>query len=92
MSVTEVTSEERRRILLTRVRDERVYHERMVGELTEASRRLETFIRDLQAKQRRLAKVPPARPPGDTPGAQPQSSSTTSLLRLTTPVAKPKPS
>jgi murein DD-endopeptidase MepM/ murein hydrolase activator NlpD len=39
----------------------------MVGELTEASRRLETFIRDLQAKQRRLAKVPPARPPGDTP-------------------------
>jgi len=57
----------RRRILLTRVRDERVYHERMVGELTEASRRLETFIRDLQAKQRRLAKVPPARQPGDTP-------------------------
>jgi septal ring factor EnvC (AmiA/AmiB activator) len=57
----------RRRLLLTRVRDERAYHERMVGELTEASRRLEAFIRDLGAKQRRLAKVPPSRPPGDTP-------------------------
>ncbi len=58
----------RRRILLTRVRDERAYHERMVGELTEAYRRLEAFIRDLQAKQRRLAKVPPPRPHGETPG------------------------
>jgi septal ring factor EnvC (AmiA/AmiB activator) len=57
----------RRRLLLTRVRDERAYHERMVGELTEAARRLEAFIRDLGAKQRRLAKVPPSRPPGDTP-------------------------
>ena len=57
----------RRRILLTKVRDERAYHERMVGELTEAAQRLEAFIRDLPAKQRRLAKVPPARPPGDTP-------------------------
>jgi septal ring factor EnvC (AmiA/AmiB activator) len=58
----------RRRILLARVRDERAYHERMVGELTEASRRLEAFMRDLQAKQRRLAKVPPPRGPGETPG------------------------
>ncbi len=58
----------RRRVLLAKVRDERAYHERMVGELTEASRRLEAFIRDLQAKQRRLAKVPPSRPPA-TPGA-----------------------
>jgi septal ring factor EnvC (AmiA/AmiB activator) len=57
----------KRRLLLARVRDERAYHERMVGELTEASRRLEAFIRDLQAKQRRIAKVPPPRPPGDTP-------------------------
>jgi septal ring factor EnvC (AmiA/AmiB activator) len=57
----------RRRVLLAKVRDERAYHERMVGELTEASRRLEAFIRDLQAKQRRLAKVPPSRAP-DTPG------------------------
>jgi len=53
--------------LLARVKDERAYHDRMVGELSEASRRLEAFIRDLQEKQRRLAeekqrrlaKVPP---------------------------------
>ena len=58
----------RRRVLLARVRDERAYHERMVGELTEASRRLEAFIRELQAKQRRVAKAPPPRPPaGETP-------------------------
>jgi septal ring factor EnvC (AmiA/AmiB activator) len=31
----------------------------MVGELTEASHRLEAFIRELQAKQRKLAKIPP---------------------------------
>ena len=58
----------KRRALLARVRDERAYHERMVGELTEAARRLETFITDLQAKQRRLARVPPPKggiaPPG----------------------------
>jgi len=52
----------KRRILLGKVRDERVYHERMVGELSEATRRLEAFIRDLQARQRRLAKVPPPKP------------------------------
>ncbi|MBI4240710.1 MAG: peptidoglycan DD-metalloendopeptidase family protein [Candidatus Rokubacteria bacterium] len=50
----------RRRALLAKVRDERAYHERMVGELSEAARRLEAFIRDLQAKARRAAKVPPA--------------------------------
>lgn len=49
----------RRRQLLARVRDERAYHERMVGELTEAARRLEALIRELQARQRRLAKAPP---------------------------------
>lgn len=49
----------KRRVLLAKVRDERQYHERMVGELTEAARRLEAFITDLQAKQRRLARVPP---------------------------------
>jgi septal ring factor EnvC (AmiA/AmiB activator) len=58
----------KRRTLLAKVRDERAYHERMVGELTEAARRLETFISDLQAKQRRLARVPPPKgsvvPPG----------------------------
>jgi murein hydrolase activator len=57
----------KRRILLAKVRDERAYHERMVGELTEASRRLEAFIRDLQAKQRRLAKIPP---PATKPGIE----------------------
>jgi septal ring factor EnvC (AmiA/AmiB activator) len=54
----------RRRSLLAKVRDERVYHERMAGELAEAARRLEAFIRELQAKQRRLAKLPPR---GETP-------------------------
>lgn len=54
----------KRRILLAKVRDERAYHERMVGELTEAARRLEAFIRDLQVKQRRLAKIPPPGKPG----------------------------
>jgi murein hydrolase activator len=57
----------KRRILLAKVRDERAYHERMVGELTEAARRLEAFIRDLQAKQRRLAKIPPPAKPGTEP-------------------------
>src|SRR4029450_2729355 len=52
----------KRRVLLAKVRDERAYHERMVGELSEATRKLEAFIRDLQAKQRRVAKVPPAKP------------------------------
>ncbi|MBI4628590.1 MAG: peptidoglycan DD-metalloendopeptidase family protein [Candidatus Rokubacteria bacterium] len=58
----------RRRVLLARVRDERAYHERMVGELTEASRRLEAFIRELQARQRKLAKVPPPRGGVEPPG------------------------
>jgi len=49
----------KRLVLLARVKDERVHHDRMVGELSEAARRLETFIRDLQDKQRRMAKAPP---------------------------------
>lgn len=59
----------RRRALLARVRDERTYHDRMVGELSEAARRLEAFIRDLQEK-RRVAKIPPpsTKPPKATPG------------------------
>jgi septal ring factor EnvC (AmiA/AmiB activator) len=57
----------KRRVLLAKVRDERAYHERMVGELTEAARRLEAFIRDLQAKQRRVAKIPPSRPGTEVP-------------------------
>jgi murein hydrolase activator len=59
----------KRRILLAKVRDERAYHERMVGELTEAARRLEVFIRDLQAKQRRVAKIPPPKPGTEIPPA-----------------------
>jgi len=41
----------------------------MVGELTEAARRLEAFIRDLQAKQRRMARIPPPKPGTETPPA-----------------------
>jgi len=59
----------RRRALLAKVQDERAYHERMVGELSEAARRLEALVRELQARQRRLAKVPPPRPPASPPPA-----------------------
>jgi murein hydrolase activator len=48
----------KRRVILARVKDERAYHDRMVGELSEATRRLEAFVRDLQ-ERRRVAKVPP---------------------------------
>jgi len=58
----------KRRTLLARVRDERAYHERVVGELTEASRRLEAFISELGAKQRKLAKVPPPKGGIEPPG------------------------
>ncbi len=58
----------KRRVLLAKVRDERVYHDRMVGELTEAAQRLEAFIRDLQARQRRLAKIPPPKSGVEPPG------------------------
>jgi len=57
----------KRLVLLARVKDERAYHDRMVGELSEAARRLEAFIRDLQEKQRRAAKAPPAARPRTTP-------------------------
>jgi septal ring factor EnvC (AmiA/AmiB activator) len=50
---TEVDREAaRRRVLLAKVRDERGYHERMVEELTESSRRLEALVRELEARQR----------------------------------------
>ena len=66
----------KRQVLLARVKDERAYHDRMVGELSEAARRLEAFIRDLQEKQRRAAakaqppaaRSRPAPPPDSTPG------------------------
>ncbi len=58
----------KRRGILARVKDERVYHDRMVGELSEATRRLEAFVRDLQ-ERRRVAKVPPptSKPPKVAP-------------------------
>ena len=57
----------KRRALLSKVQDERAYHDRMVGELSEATRRLEAFIRDLQERQRRaVAKVPPPSRPAST--------------------------
>ena len=59
----------RRRVLLAKVRDERAYHERMVGELTESSRRLEAFIRELQARQRRAAKAVPPKRAAPSPAA-----------------------
>lgn len=73
----------KRRTLLAKVRDERAYHERVVGELTEAAQRLEAFIRELQAKQRKLAKAPP--PKG---GIEPPSGGFGSLRgRLPWPTA-----
>ena len=60
----------KRRVLLAKVREDRAYHERMVGELSEAAKRLESFIRELQDKQqRRIAKAPPAKPGIEPPGA-----------------------
>ena len=60
----------KRRALLARVREDRAYHERMVGELSEAAKRLEAFIRELSDKQqRRIAKAPPPKPGIETPGA-----------------------
>jgi septal ring factor EnvC (AmiA/AmiB activator) len=58
----------KRRLLLARVREDRAYHERMVGELSEAAKRLESFMRELQEKQRRAAKAPPPKPGIEPPG------------------------
>jgi septal ring factor EnvC (AmiA/AmiB activator) len=77
----------RRRVLLARVRDERAYHERMVVELSEATRRLEALIRDLQARQRRVAKAPPAERPRPAPGEPGAGPGLAALRgRLTWPV------
>ena len=59
----------KRRVLLARVRGDRAYHERLVGELSEAAKRLEAFVRELQERQRRVAKAPsPPKPGTETPG------------------------
>ena len=66
---TEVDREAaKRRGLLAKVRGERVYHERMVGELSEAAKRLEAFVKDLQERQRRVAKAPTPKPGIEPPG------------------------
>jgi septal ring factor EnvC (AmiA/AmiB activator) len=57
----------KRRALLARVREDRAYHERMVGELSEAAKRLEAFVRELQDRQRRIAKAPPPKPGVEPP-------------------------
>jgi septal ring factor EnvC (AmiA/AmiB activator) len=74
----------KRRALLAKVQDERAYHDRMVGELSEATRRLEAFIRDLQEKQRRaVAKMPPpSRPARPAPGETPAGASGTGFAAL----------
>jgi septal ring factor EnvC (AmiA/AmiB activator) len=65
----------KRRIILARVKDERAYHDRMVGELSEATRRLEAFVRDLQ-ERRRVAKIPPpaAKAPKSVPAPSESSA------------------
>jgi len=63
----------KRRALLAKVRDERASHERLVGELSDATRRLEAFIRDLQMKQRAAVARPSPSP--SRPGATPRESS-----------------
>jgi septal ring factor EnvC (AmiA/AmiB activator) len=66
---TEVDREAaKRRVLLARVRDQREYHERMVGELSEAAKRLEAFVKELQERQRRVAKAPTPKPGIEPPG------------------------
>lgn len=60
---------QRRRTLLAKVREDRAYHERMVGELQEASQRLEALLKELQqARPKQLAKLPPT-PGPETPSA-----------------------
>ena len=65
----------KRQGLLARVKDERAYHDRMVGELSEAARRLEAFIRDLQERQRRAAAAKATPPAARSRPAPPIDSS-----------------
>ena len=66
----------KRQGLLARVKDERAYHDRMVGELSEAARRLEAFIRDLQERQRRAAAAKATPPAARSRPAPPVDSCT----------------
>jgi len=71
----------KRQVLLARVKNERAYHDRMVGELSEATKRLEAFIRDLQEKQRKVAKAPPPARPRPSPPVEVPSGTGFAALR-----------
>ena len=60
---------ERRRALLAEAREDRATHERLAGELTDATRRLEALVRNLARRapaQRAVARATPA--PSPAPG------------------------
>jgi septal ring factor EnvC (AmiA/AmiB activator) len=58
-----------RRVLLAKVREDRAYHERMAGELQDASRRLEALLKGLQqSRPKTLAKPPSQAPEGPASG------------------------
>jgi murein hydrolase activator len=62
---------ERRRVLLEETREDRATHERLAGELTEATRRLEALVRSLARRApppRALARATPAPLPRGGPG------------------------
>jgi septal ring factor EnvC (AmiA/AmiB activator) len=61
----------RRRALLADVQGQRAAHDRLVGELSEATRRLEVLLRELQARQRRVAVKPQPTRPRTGPGEEP---------------------
>jgi len=52
----------KRRVLLARVRDEKAYHERMVGELSEAAKRLENFVATCRRSSAAIAEDPAPKP------------------------------
>src|SRR5262245_19028379 len=79
----------RRQVLLARVKDDRVYHDRMVGELSEAARRLEAFIHDLQEKQRRAAAAMAVPPNGARPAPPPSGAPGTGFAALRRRLAWP---
>src|SRR5262245_35190996 len=72
----------RRQVLLARVKDERVYHDRMVGELSEAARRLEPFVRERQEKQRRAPAAQALQPHRAEPIPRPTGTPGTGFAAL----------
>jgi septal ring factor EnvC (AmiA/AmiB activator) len=67
------TEAARRRSLLRGVRDDRATHERLAGELAEATRRLEGLVRDLARRAAARARARPAvaRPASPSPPGRP---------------------